>query len=649
MHTHLGTQGSTHATASAWRCGAVSFIATIALVLGATAAHAQAPYVALDLGTLGGTSVDSSDAQGINNRGDIVGSSSINGQSHAFLWTASGGMRDLGTLGGANSLATAINDSGTVVGWAQNAAGVTRAFLWTERGGMVDLGTLGGAASEAWGINNSGQVAGVAQIATGQNRGFRWSSSGGMVNLGTMGGPSSRANGINDAGVVSCNGQTLNFDTYPCWGPANALNQLFGTVPPAALAGAFAINNLGQIVGADPSGAIWWPSPGTAPSGTRIAAPGTPSDINDSGQVAGNTGTGRAFVWSPSAGSVFLVGDSSSASEINNTGTVVGSRIVNGQLVATRWTPGGGPVTGVTLTTDLASPQPGGTRIQLTGAATGGTSPVSYRFWLQPWATGVWQVLQDWSTTATVSWTPTTQGGYNLAVEARRAGSTAGEAQSAIGYTISSGSGGGGGGGGTMTGITLSTNPTDPQPRGTTIVLSGTGAGGTAPYSYRFWVQPWSGDWQVIRDWGLTASASWTPTVAGGYNIAVEGRSSGASNAQVSASNTYVITPSGGGVGGGGGLMTAVTLAASAFWPQPLGTTVTWTATGQGGTAPYSFRFWVQPWNGAWQVVRDWSTSASFVWRPTAAGGYNVAVEARSAGATAKEVQKAEVFVIAAP
>lgn len=534
MHTRLSPEVRTDSAASARRPRRAAILATVACAMSVAAvARAQTTYVAFDLGTLGGTSVDSSVAEGVNNRGDVVGASSINGQSHAFLWTASGGMRDLGTLGGANSRAIAINDSSHVVGWAQNGAGVNRAFLWTETGGMVDLGTLGGAASTAAGINNSGQIAGAAQISGGQFRAYRWSG-GEMENLGTLGGPSSSANGINDAGAVLCNSQTPNFDSYPCVFSSNRGIQLLGTVPAAFRAQAFAINNSGHVVGADPSGAVWWPSPSTAPVATRIAVPGTPTDINDSDQISGFS-SGRAFVWSASAGTVFLPGDSGSANAINNSGTVVGFRVVDGQMVATRWTPGGGPVTGVRLTTDPASPQRAGTAIVLTAATTGGAAPISYRFWVQPW-NGDWQLLRDWGTGSTHTWTPTSASGYNIWVQARSAGGTAVEAQAGVNFVVTPG------GGGPMTAVTLSTTLASPQAAGTAITLAATGTGGTTPYEFRFWVQPWNGDWQLLRDWGPSA-APWTPTIAGGYNIWVQGRSAGGTVVEAQAGVNFVVTP----------------------------------------------------------------------------------------------------------
>src|SRR5882757_5569879 len=74
---------------------------------------------------------------------------------HAFIWT-SGGMQDLGTLGGKNSYAFGINASGQVVGVANRSDGVYDAFLWTSTTGMQDLGSLGGLGSEATAINASG-------------------------------------------------------------------------------------------------------------------------------------------------------------------------------------------------------------------------------------------------------------------------------------------------------------------------------------------------------------------------------------------------------------------------------------------------------------------------------------------------------------
>ena len=98
----------------------------------------------INIGDLGGdfwhTPMD------IDNAGDVVGFSNPRGvvgidfNPHAFLWTRTGGIRDLGTLpGDANSQGLGVNSSLQVVGVSSGA--INRAFLW-EHGVMQDLNSL---------------------------------------------------------------------------------------------------------------------------------------------------------------------------------------------------------------------------------------------------------------------------------------------------------------------------------------------------------------------------------------------------------------------------------------------------------------------------------------------------------------------------
>ena len=84
---------------------------------------------------------------------------------------------DLGTLGGTSSGAIAVSASGQVVGESTTAGDTaTHAFSWTAGGGMVDLGTLGGTNSfltilgspfegNGGGVNDRGQVVGGSSIS----------------------------------------------------------------------------------------------------------------------------------------------------------------------------------------------------------------------------------------------------------------------------------------------------------------------------------------------------------------------------------------------------------------------------------------------------------------------------------------------------
>jgi probable HAF family extracellular repeat protein len=128
--------------------------------------HTTSP---VDMGTLGGAS---SVASGLNNAGQAVGYADTDAEevSHAFLWDAANGMEDLGTLGGANSAARSINAQGQIVGSSELSFGHPdrHAFLYSD-GAIMDLNQALPAGS-GWtllfanGINNNGQICGYGLI-----------------------------------------------------------------------------------------------------------------------------------------------------------------------------------------------------------------------------------------------------------------------------------------------------------------------------------------------------------------------------------------------------------------------------------------------------------------------------------------------------
>ena len=209
-------------------------------------------------------------AYGINDLGQIVGSSDTAGwydsvggymhSVHAFLSNGSGPMQDLGTLGGRNSHAHGINNNGQVVGSSGTSDGYGRAFLWQKGSGMQDLGTLGGLSSVAYSINNNGQVVGYSSPASGNYHAFIWQKGSGMQDLGTLPAGStpynsynykSSASGINNKGQVvgdsySSVGGASHAFLYNSSGQMQDLNNL---VAPSqwTILNATGINDFGQI------------------------------------------------------------------------------------------------------------------------------------------------------------------------------------------------------------------------------------------------------------------------------------------------------------------------------------------------------------------------------------------------------------------
>ena len=173
----------------------------------------------IGLGNLGG---NNSYAAAINDRGQVAGNaynaipdpySSIitpfgATQVHAFLWH-DGHMRDLGTLGGPDSIAFYMDEGGEVAGisFVNSTPNATTgiptldSFLWSH-GKMQDLGTLGGTIVIPNAMNNRGEVAGFSNIAGDQTgHAFLWDRDV-LKDLGTLGGSFSTAFGLNDDEVV---------------------------------------------------------------------------------------------------------------------------------------------------------------------------------------------------------------------------------------------------------------------------------------------------------------------------------------------------------------------------------------------------------------------------------------------------------------
>jgi cell wall-associated protease len=91
-------------------------------------------------------------------------------------------------------------------------------------------------------------------------------------------------------------------------------------------------------------------------------------------------------------------------------------------------------ITGVMLTSDFAAPQPPGTAITFTAAATGGAS-AQFKWLLNDGTT--WTVLQGWSTAASYMWTPEgANANAYIAVVARSAGNTTDRFEQAAGMSF---------------------------------------------------------------------------------------------------------------------------------------------------------------------------------------------------------------------
>ncbi len=184
------------------------------------------------------------------------------------------------------------------------------------------------------------------------------------------------------------------------------------------------------------------------------------------------------------------------------------------------------------------------------------------------------------------------------------------------------------------TATSLTANVSFPVPAGTQVTWTATATGGTAPLQYRFWrFDVATNTWTMVRDYTTSNTFLWATGSAdvGQHKFGVWVRSAGSPAAYESYLGTAVFTIT-------AATATATSLTANVTFPVPAGTQVTWTATATGGTAPLQYRFWrFDVATGIWTMVRDYTTSNTFLWATGSAdvGQHKFGVWVRSAGSPA--------------
>ena len=270
-----------------------------------------------DIGSLGGGQTLALD---LNDLGQVTGNSlTAAGAEHAFVWRAGSGMLDIGTpSGGGESSGVAINRHGVVTG-SSYADFTPRAFRWSAASGNESLGALTsdlGSASFAGSLNDAGLIAGSSTTADGSRHAFAWTRNSGLVDIDTLNSYDALVVAVGANGEVAGNHipSLDNLEYRPfLWTRATGMRDL-GT---AGGTSAFVIDmtpgvhmagliNFGDIQRA----MSWTRSTGMRDLGTLGGASSRADGVNAGGQVVGDAqdkaGDWRAFVWTAKNGMLDL-------------------------------------------------------------------------------------------------------------------------------------------------------------------------------------------------------------------------------------------------------------------------------------------------------------------------------------------------------
>lgn len=295
--------------------------------------------------TLGSLGSSAGTVSAINNSGSTVGFMT-NDEGNQIPVSFSGGLATpLSGYGQANG----INATGTVIGtsYLNNAPYVTE---WSN-GQATNLGIAGYGVA----INNSGQVAGGYNTSNGLLHAFVWTN-GNLVDLGTLGGTWSSVNSLNSQGQAAGTSLTA----------SGAFNAFFsngsGMIRLGTLGGAYsygmAINDAGAVVGSAQNSqgfmkAVLWSGGKTADLGTLGGSQSYAYGVNGTGTVVGSSWTAgnlamHGFI---DVGGVMIDLNQllpvnsgwtiDAAYGINDFGAIVGTGTLNGQSYALELVPPG--------------------------------------------------------------------------------------------------------------------------------------------------------------------------------------------------------------------------------------------------------------------------------------------------------------------
>ncbi len=261
-----------------------------------------------------------------------------------------------------------------------------------------------------------------------------------------------------------------------------------------------------------------------------------------------------------------------------------------------------------------------GDTVTLTGAAAGGTAPYKYAYYYKNSTDSKYTTLKGYSTTDTVSFTPTETGTYSVVIYTKDNDGTIMKKTFKL----------------TVKNVALVNNSklsADSINLGGTVTITGEAAGGTAPYKYAYYYKKSTdSSYTTIKGFSETSTVSLEPTEAGSYIVVVKVKD----NAGTIARSEYTLTVANAALANNSELSSE---------KIALGGTVTITGEAAGGTAPYQYAvYYKNSTDSKFSTLQTYSAANTVTFQPTETGTYSVVVYVKdNNGATVKKTMKLTV------
>ncbi|GEM_PF-2671097 len=252
-----------------------------------------------------------------------------------------------------------------------------------------------------------------------------------------------------------------------------------------------------------------------------------------------------------------------------------------------------------------------GHNVTFIAGASGGNGGYQYRFLLQNPTTGNWNVLQDYSSASRFTWKANSGGKKRIYVDVKdQAGNV--KRSNPIAVTVSV----------VRPKVTVSGSASKAD-TGNKIRFTAKLSGGSGTYQYRFLLKnPKTNKYTVLKDYSGTNTYVWTAGGEGTRHVYVDVKDSGgvvtrSSPFGITVTKKIVIPP----------LKAQVTLSKSI---AQKGDNIRITAKASGGTGKYQYRFLLKnPKTNNVIVLRDYSSSAAYVWKVSGEGARHIYVDVK--------------------